>query len=77
MRNSFRKFYLGLNHGAKQDRNTRVLQVLYNILKALAWFQLIDETLSANLVYQSDYEIGSTTLSEDAMAKIMTMVMAW
>ena len=31
-------------------------------LKALVWFWLIDETLSANLVYQSDYEIGSTTL---------------
>ena len=30
-------------------------------LKALVWFWLIDETLSANLVYQSDYEIGSTT----------------
>ena len=29
-------------------------------LKALVWFWLIDETLSANLVYQDDYEIGST-----------------
>ena len=47
------------------------------LLKALVWFWLIDETLSANLVYQSDYEIGSTTPSEDAMGKIMTMVMAW
>ena len=46
------------------------------LVKALVWFWLIDETLSANLVYQSDYEIGSTTPSE-AMAKIMTMVMAW
>ena len=47
------------------------------LLKALVWFWLIDETLSANLVYQSDYEIGSTTPSDEAMAKIMTMVMAW
>ena len=46
-------------------------------VKALVWFWLIDETLSANLVYQSDYEIGSTTLSDEAMAKIRTMVMAW
>ena len=46
-------------------------------LKALVWFWLIDEILSANLVYQDDYEIGSTTPSDDAMAKIMTMVMAW
>ena len=46
-------------------------------LKALVWFWLIDETLSANLVYQSDYEIGSTTPSDEAMAKIMTMAMAW
>ena len=46
-------------------------------LKALVWFWLIDETLSAYLVYQSDYEIGSTTLSDEAMAKIMMMVMAW
>ena len=36
-----------------------------------------DETLSANLVYQSDYEIGSTTPSDEAMSKIMTMVMVW
>ena len=27
-------------------------------MKALVWFWLIDETLSANLVYQSNYEIG-------------------
>ena len=46
-------------------------------LKALVWFWLIDETLSANLVYQSDHKIGSTTLSDEAMTKIMTMVMAW
>ena len=44
-------------------------------MKALVWFWLIDETLSTNLVYQDDYEIGSTTLSDEAMAKIMTMVM--
>ena len=29
-------------------------------LKALVWFWLIDETLSANLVYQSVHEIGRT-----------------
>ena len=46
-------------------------------LKVLVWFWLIDETLSANLVYQSDYEIGSTTPSNEEMTKIMTMVMAW
>ena len=46
-------------------------------LKALVWFWLIDETLSANLVYQSDHEIGSTIPSDEAMTKIMTMVMAW
>ena len=33
-------------------------------VKALVWFWLIDETLSANLIYQSDYEIGSTTPSD-------------
>ena len=38
-------------------------------VKALVWFWLIDETLSANLVYQDDYEIGSTTPSDEAMAK--------
>ena len=43
-------------------------------MKALIWFWLIDETLSANLVYQSDYEIGSTTPSDEAMVKIMMMV---
>ena len=35
-------------------------------MKALVWFWLIDETLSANLVYQSNYEIGSTTPSDEA-----------
>ena len=44
-------------------------------LKALVWFWLIDETQSANLVYQSDHEIGSTTPGDDAMAKIIKMVM--
>ena len=44
-------------------------------MKALVWFWLIDETLSANLVYQSDHEIGSTTPSDEAMTKIMTLVM--
>ena len=47
------------------------------VLKALVWFWLIDETLSANLVYQGDYEIGCTTPSDEAITKIMTMVMAW
>ena len=46
-------------------------------LKALVWFWLINKTLSANLVYQSNYKIGSTTPSDEVMAKIMTMVMAW
>ena len=46
-------------------------------VKALVWFWLIDETLSANIVYQDDYEIGSTTPSDEAMEKIMTMMMAW
>ena len=46
-------------------------------LKALVWFWLIDETLSANLVCQGDYEIGGTTPSDEAMMKIMTMVIAW
>ena len=35
------------------------------LLKALVWFWLIDETLSVNLVYQDDYEIGSTTPSDE------------
>ena len=46
-------------------------------MKALVWFWLIDETLSANLVYLSDYEIGCTTPSKEEMMKIMTMVMDW
>ena len=45
-------------------------------LKALVWFWLIGETLSANLVYQDVYEIGSTTPSDEAMTKIMAMVIA-
>ena len=45
-------------------------------MKALVWFLQIDETLSANLVYQSDYEIGSTTSSGEAMV-IMTWWWWW
>ena len=44
-------------------------------MKALVWFWLIDETLSAKVVYQGDYEIGSTTPSNETMVKIMVMVM--
>ena len=54
-----------------------LVQVQFLYLKALVWFWLIDETLSANLVYQSNYEICSTTPSDEAMVKIMIMVMAW
>ena len=50
---------------------------MLEVVKALVWFWLIDETLSANLVYQGDYEIGSTTPSDETMTKIMTMVTAW
>ena len=47
-------------------------------LKALVWFWLIDETLSANLVCQSDYEIGSTTPGDEANEDHdMMMVMPW
>ena len=47
-------------------------------LKTLVWFWSIDETLSANLVYQSDYEIGSTTPSDEANEDHdMMMMMAW
>ena len=46
-------------------------------MKVLVWFWWIDETLSANLVYQSDYEIGSTIPSNEAIVKIMMMVMPW
>ena len=56
----------------KKEKNKK----LKTKVKALVWFWLIDETLSDNLVYQSDYEIGSTTPSDEAMAKIMTTVMA-
>ena len=41
------------------------------LVKALVWFWWIDETLSANLVYQSDYEIGGTFQVVKQM-KIMT-----
>ena len=46
-------------------------------LKALVWFWLIDETLSANLVYQSDCEIGSIISSGEATVKIIIMVKPW
>ena len=44
-------------------------------MKVLVWFWLIDETLSTNLFYQDDHEIGSTTPSDEAMMKIMILVM--
>jgi hypothetical protein len=63
--------------GTTDHRCLAALSRFISCLKALVWFWLIDETLSANLVYQSDYEIGSTTPSDEAMEKIMTMMMAW
>ena len=45
--------------------------------KALVWFWWIDETLSANLVYQSDHEIGSTFQVMEQVVKIMMMVWPW
>ena len=56
---------------------TLCLSICNRMVKALVWFWLIDKTLSANLVYQSNCEIGSTTPSDEAMTKIRTMVMAW
>ena len=43
--------------------------------ESLVWFWLIDETLSANLVYQSNYEIGSTTPSDEANEDHSMMMM--
>ena len=55
-----------------------VFLVLSFPLKDLVWFWLIDETLSANLVYQSDYEIGSTTSSGKANEDHgIMMMMTW
>ena len=48
------------------------------VVKAQIWFWWIDETLSANLVYQSNYEIGGTTPSVEANEDHdMMMVMPW
>ena len=59
-------------------RKLRVTRLSTATLKALVWFWLIDETLCANLVYQSDYEIGSTTPSDETNEDhIMMMVMPW
>ena len=46
------------------------------LLKAQVWFWWIDETLSANLVYQSDYDIGGT-LQVIKQMKIMTWWWWW
>ena len=43
-------------HGHANRRNMEKV----GTLKTLVWFWRIDETLSANLVYQSDYKIGGT-----------------
>ena len=46
-------------------------------MKALVWFWLIDETLSANLVYPSDYKIGSTIPYGEANKDHDMMVIPW
>ena len=56
---------------------SRAMIFLYGRVKALVWFWCINETLSANLVYQSDHKIGSTIPSGGAMVKIMMMVLPW
>ena len=63
--------------GNSEDAGVGLRPDVDGVLKALVWFWLIDETLSANLVYQNNYEIGSTTLSDEAIMKIMTMMMTW
>ena len=44
-------------------------------LKALVWFWLIDETLSANLVYLSEYEIGYAHSKWWSKIEVIMMVM--
>ena len=61
-----------MKHSSRHKLN---ISKLLALLKALVWFWLIDETISANLVYQSDYEIGGTTPSDEEIMKIMMMVM--
>ena len=54
------------------------MHTLTKWVKALVWFWLIDETLRANVVYQSDYEIGSTIPSGEANEDhVMMMVLPW
>ena len=48
-----------------------IIGCLAELVKALVWFWLIDETLSANLVYQSDHDIDSTLQTVKQM-KIIT-----
>ena len=69
--NSIESYFISLYKGCHQlPKRGR--------LKALVWFWLIDETLCANLVYQSDYEIGSTTPSDETNEDhIMMMLMPW
>ena len=47
------------------------------MVKALVWFWWIEETQNANLVYQSDHEIGSTFQVMEQVVKIMMMVWPW
>ena len=58
----------------KGKRDIKTLPKRSGWLKALDWFWWIDETLSANLVYQSDHEIGSIFQVAKQMVKIMMMV---
>ena len=69
--------YIGLNKACPKDHFPlpHIDQIVNSTLKALVWFWLIDETVSANLVYQDDHEIGSTTPNDEAMTKIMTLLM--
>ena len=45
-------------------------------MKALVWFWWIDETLSANLIYQSEYEIGYAHSKWWSKMEVIMMVMA-
>ena len=52
--------FVELSSITKKGEIERSLFGFGNWVKALVWFWWIDETLSANLVYLSDYEIGGT-----------------
>ena len=69
--------YLPYQNPRDRTEQLKLISPLFLHVNAQVWFWWIDETLSVNLVYQSDYEIGGTFQVMEQLMMIMMVVWPW